>query len=321
MKIYRSFLLISIFILGLVAAPDFIYGLSCTLDSDCPTNQVCRSTICIFESGTGFSVRIGPIEEEEAPSTPSSSPSPAPAAVIFQGKAFPSAFITILKDNYVAATFLADSKGTFYKNLIGLPAGMYSFGIRAQDSEGRDSVTLNFKTELINGFTVDISGIFIPPTISVSSSNIKKGESVDILGQVFDGSDVNAFIFPEGIFVKAENLIFGRWLLKLDTGQLAEGEHNVRAKAFFNGEQSLFSESVSFFVSPSGEPAPTPTSTEPLACKGADLNSNGKVDLVDFSILLYFWGQNQPANACADMNADGVVDIIDFSIMMYYWTE
>jgi len=321
MKIYISFILISVFILGLVAAPDFVYGLSCTLDSDCPTDQICRSSICIFESGTGFSVRIGPIEEEIPPSTPPGSTGPAPAAVVFEGKAFPSAFITLLKDDSVAATFLADSRGIFYKNLMGLQSGTYNFGIRAQDTDGRDSVTLNFRAELLSGYTVDISGIFIPPTISISSNNVKKGDPVDIQGQAFEGSDVNALISPDEVFKKAKNLSSGNWLLKLDTGQLSEGEHSVKVKAFFNGEQSLFSDTVSFFVTPAGKPTPTPTSTVLLVCKGADLNSDGKVDLVDFSILLYFWEQRQPANICADINVDGTVDIVDFSIMMYYWTD
>ena len=57
-----------------------------------------------------------------------------------------------------------------------------------------------------------------------------------------------------------------------------------------------------------------------LTCKGADLNFDGKVNIIDFSILLYFWGQTKPANIYADINFDGIVNIIDFSIMMYQWT-
>jgi len=52
-------------------------------------------------------------------------------------------------------------------------------------------------------------------------------------------------------------------------------------------------------------------------CAGADLNHDGRVNITDFSILLYYWGTN---NACADQNHDGTVDLTDFSIMMFYWT-
>jgi len=39
---------------------------------------------------------------------------------------------------------------------------------------------------------------------------------------------------------------------------------------------------------------------------------------VDFSILLYNWGI--PKNPTADLNGDGRVNLTDFSIMLYYWT-
>jgi len=57
-----------------------------------------------------------------------------------------------------------------------------------------------------------------------------------------------------------------------------------------------------------------------LVCEGADLNFDGKINLIDFSILLYFWGQSSPSNRCVDINFDGIVDLVDFSIMMYWWT-
>ncbi|MCD4762343.1 hypothetical protein K8R32_05300, partial [bacterium] len=52
-------------------------------------------------------------------------------------------------------------------------------------------------------------------------------------------------------------------------------------------------------------------------CQGADLNKDGRVNITDFSILLYYWSTD---DACADQNSDGNVDLTDFSIMMFYWT-
>ena len=92
---------------------------------------------------------------------------------------------------------------------------------------------------------------------------------------------------------------------------MEEGEYEVKAKAFFGeGEQSPFSQTLPFLVLPRGL----------IACWGADLNFDGEVDIVDFSILLYFWEQTNPKNRCADINFDSIVDIFDFSIMMYWWT-
>jgi hypothetical protein len=49
----------------------------------------------------------------------------------------------------------------------------------------------------------------------------------------------------------------------------------------------------------------------------ADLNKDGKVNLVDFSILLVYW---KTSDANADINSDGAVNLGDFSIMLFYWT-
>jgi hypothetical protein len=51
-----------------------------------------------------------------------------------------------------------------------------------------------------------------------------------------------------------------------------------------------------------------------------DINKDGKINIVDFSILMYFWGQTNPSNPCADLNKDGIVNLTDFSIMLYWWT-
>jgi len=51
-----------------------------------------------------------------------------------------------------------------------------------------------------------------------------------------------------------------------------------------------------------------------------DINKDGHINIVDFSILMYFWHQTSPSNPCADLNKDGIVDLTDFSIMLYWWT-
>ena len=54
--------------------------------------------------------------------------------------------------------------------------------------------------------------------------------------------------------------------------------------------------------------------------KLADLNCDGKVNMIDFSILLYFWGTKPPySNPFVDMRHTGKIDARDFSIMLYEW--
>lgn len=235
-----------------------------------------------------------------------------PANVIFKGRAYPKTLLTLLRNGQVAATFFAENSGLFQKELTGVPAGTYTFGIWAEDTKGRKSVTLSFTVGILSERTTTISGIFISPTIEVGPTQVEKGEIVDISGQVFPESEVNIFIASDEIVKTTKSSLKGDWIYKLDSSSLEEREHRARAKAVYgDGEQSSFSQTLSFLVVKRGA----------LVCRGADLNFDKKVNLIDFSILLYYWHQKKPANICADINQDGIVDLVDFSIMMYYWTK
>jgi hypothetical protein len=155
-----------------------------------------------------------------------------------------------------------------------------------------------------------VSEIFIPPTIEIDPTQVEQGQDVNIFGQSFPQSKVNISISPNGEVLESNTNHRGQWSYHFDTSPLLEGTYEVKAKAFFVGEYSEFSQALPFLVLPEGE----------ALCRGADLNFDGSVDIIDFSILLYFWGQTEPENPCADINFDGIVDIFDFSIMMYWWT-
>jgi hypothetical protein len=61
-------------------------------------------------------------------------------------------------------------------------------------------------------------------------------------------------------------------------------------------------------------------STPTVSGGASDLNRDGNVSGVDFSILLAFWKTSPPFNNPAvDMNKDGKVDSVDFSILLYNW--
>ena len=258
------------------------------------------------------SAQVGPLPPPPPPPPPGGGVYiPPETKVIFKGKAYPNAFLTILKDNKVAATFFAQSSGLFERELSGIGGGTYTFSIFAEDSEGRRSVTLSFTVSILSGMTTTISGIFISPTIELLPTQVEKGDKVNIFGQVFPESKVNIFVSSKEVVKETTADEKGNWVYKLDTGPVEEGEHEARAKALYgDGEQSPFSQTLSFLVLKKGA----------LICKGADLNFDGKVNIIDFSILLYFWGQTKPGNPCADINFDGLVNITDFSIMMYWWT-
>jgi hypothetical protein len=247
----------------------------------------------------------------------SSSPPPTQPEirVIFSGRAYPSSKVTILKDAVIVATTVSGSDANFHISVGNLSSGNYNFTLYGEDADGRRSALANFPLFFTPGVTIDVSGIFISPTISVDKSEVKHGDPITIFGQSVPNSEVTISVSSGEEFfnkIKADN--GGTYFYQFDTSVLELGEHLIKSRVAFNGEISSFSQGVGFTVG--NQTIVKPEEKEPIK---EDINSDGKVNLIDFSILAYWYNRPSPP-AAADLNHDGLVNLIDFSILAYYWT-
>lgn len=273
--------------------------------------------ILFFSPFLGFaqvpSISVSVTVPEKTPPPPPPPPPGIPpppagtATAVFKGKAYPDAFITILKDGRVAATFKAEKTGLFSKTLTGLAPQLYTFGIWAEDTKRRKSLTISFSISLVGGMTTTME-FFLPPTFELEADKVEQGRDLGMAGQTFPLSTVNIFVYsPLGTKTSADKR--GEWSYKLDTTPLALGIHasKVQSQTVEDGELSPFSDTKIFRVVERGK----------LVCANGDLNRDRKVNIIDFSILLYWWKRSNP---CADQNGDGIVNLADLSILLYYWT-
>lgn len=236
-------------------------------------------------------------------------PPPTVTKVILQGKAYPSAKITVLVDGKVVTTIGADSLANFKVEITNITAGVWTFGLWAEDKEGRRSITFSFTVTVTANMTTTVSGIFIPPTIELDKVNVLRGETLNIFGQTAPESKITISVESPEIVKKTFATKEGDWKYSLDTSPLDEGSHTSRAKAEDpEGLLSSYSKVLAFYVGKYGVAE---------VCPRADFNKDGKTNLIDFSIMLYWWGKYNP---CVDQNGDGIVNLPDFSILMYYWT-
>ena len=106
----------------------------------------------------------------------------------------------------------------------------------------------------------------------------------------------------------------GAYLLNFDTSVLEMGQHQTKSKTALNGEITAFGKVVGFSVGTKNVFAKLPK----VATKG-DSNGDGRVNLVDFSVVAYWYKRVNPP-ASADINGDRKVDLVDFSIMAFNWT-
>ncbi|MFA6494857.1 MAG: dockerin type I domain-containing protein [Candidatus Paceibacterota bacterium] len=237
--------------------------------------------------------------------------------VTFRGTAYPGSPIVLLRDGQQVARVTASPDAHFEFNLSGLSGGVYTFSVYSQDARGTRSVLNTFAVDITNGISTVVSGIFIPPTIVTDKSHVKQGDPIIITGASAPSSTVNLSIHSSQIVTSTVTTgADGIYTQQLDSSLLSYGDHSAMAKTTLNGVQSPYSAVAFFKVGDSN------VYTQSYSCMRADLNCDGKVNLVDFSILAYWYKRPLTAEAeqRVDLNMDGKVDLIDFSIMAYYWT-
>jgi len=240
---------------------------------------------------------------------------PVVTQVNFSGRAYPKSAVTLLKDAQVAATTVAGADANFQISLSGLSAGNYIFSVYSEDSKGVRSSLLTFPVSVTSGATTNVSGIFIAPTIAVDKSEVKRGDNIAIFGQSVSSAEITISVnSDEEFFAKTPADKDGVYLYNFDTTQLEVGQHLAKSKASLGGEISSFSKAVGFSVGTKS----VAVEPEKKVLKG-DLNNDGRVNLIDFSIAAYWYKRPNPP-AKVDLNKDGKVDLVDFSILAYYWT-
>jgi hypothetical protein len=176
--------------------------------------------------------------------------------------------------------------------------------------------TTQFALTLAEGSTTTFSNVFLAPTISGNKTSLSTEENITLSGVTIPNATVNLTVNSDPVLFTTTSDANGNWSQIVQGLLLPAGTHTAQAQA--TSPSSLVSEQssiITFTVT-------TPT-IEPTQCTGkldADINCDGFVDLIDFSIMLYYWNQTNPANDRADINNDTLVNEADFSILLFFWT-
>jgi len=231
---------------------------------------------------------------------------------IFSGYAYPGSFIEIFQKSIVDESYfvkinsenikVADD-GSFLASYTGLINTDYLFSLRIEDKDGRSAGILAFNVLLSNDL-FEVKNIIAPPTIGFEKASIVKNEVIKILGYATPYNvvelEVDGLKYKE---TKADQ--FGFWNFDVDTAHLAYGDHSARARQIaLDAKSSNFSLTRIFKLS------------KAIISKG-DLNSDNIVDIRDWSIFLFRWGNEDSALRLQnDINEDGEVNIFDFSLFL-----
>ncbi len=236
------------------------------------------------------------------------------ATIVVSGLAYPGARVTILLDGRSEATTTADPGAQFKVTIAQLKAGSYVLSVYAEDSASRKSSSYSVPLEIAASVTAEVSNIFLAPTIAVSNQTVPQGTPINIFGTAAPNAQVNIHVHSAQEFIeKVTATAAGIWFKQFDTSFLEVGKHETYSRAVANDRVTDESAIVKFNVSDKG--------TLPVV-EGmrSDLNTDTRVNTIDFSMLLYWWQRVPTAPSKADINKDGIVDAVDLSIMLYDWT-
>jgi hypothetical protein len=238
--------------------------------------------------------------------------------VTIAGNAYPLSKVVILKDGQIAVQTIAGPDGIFTASVANLSGGSYVFSVYGEDDAGRRSTLFTFPVVVTVGATTRISGVFLSPTIDVDKEMVKQGDTITIFGKAIPNATVTIQVdsdVPQFVnTISGEN---GAYLYEMNTAELDYGSHAAKSAASYGNQVSDYSVSRGFTVGDHTVVA-SPTPAAPTEAQG-DLNGDGSINLVDFSILAYWYGRSSPP---AGYLLDGgtTIDLRDFSIMAYYWT-
>lgn len=245
------------------------------------------------------------------------------ANVLLSGFTVPGSTVTVLRDGKLYGTTRSSGTGAFRTQINEMERGAYTFSLFVVDRGDRRSATHAATITLGQGTSNVLGNLVIPPTLSIKETTVSPAGTILMEGEGPPGSTIEIYInkqkttsksaskkYTASSTVEAAGVAGGMWKYAVSAGALGLGSYQIKARAITeSGFESGYSSLV--FVGIGESPNPDFASR-------ADINRDGKVNLIDFSIMLTFWGSDE--NPDADINSDNTVNLADFSILLFNWT-
>jgi hypothetical protein len=230
--------------------------------------------------------------------------------LIFSGLAAPNSKVSLIQDFSLVGNVDSDEFGRFSMSVPGGSSNTSNFVLFYTDPTGLKSNPQTFIVQA--GQTANYQNILLPPTITGSHSSIKKGSFIYISGYSAPLASISLSFMPNSPSLETQTNATGYYTFKVATDNLSLGIQEVKTFIAYQGFLSQASFSFKFLVG-----AKSVVYEKPAVC--GDFNQDNRVNIVDFSILIYWYGKLTPPGR-VDCNQDNKIDIFDVSILMYNWT-
>ncbi len=233
---------------------------------------------------------------------------PETTEVYFGGYTFPNATISYSLNGEVVSTIQADTSGYFEGSYSVVEAGEQIFSFQAESYEGDESNLVSYAYTVQTGSPVYISSIILPPILDVSSGG-------ELEGVAIPGSEIQVY----GVNLSDQSLHVvntipvgpdGTYVIEFDLGDsTVYDQYYVGCE--WKGTDCGFSQIIQ--VQMVGE------DYKFVDKIFANFTEDEEVNFVDFAFIraAFLQGKNNPLY---DLNQDGEIDLVDFSLLNYQWT-
>lgn len=240
------------------------------------------------------------------------------SSVVISGRAPANSSVTILKDGTQQSSVQASPTGAFSATISSLERGTYTFVSFATDGEARKTSRFSSTLTLNSGTTNAISAVLLSPTVAPDTEQIDIGDDMRLSGIAVPETTVHVLVrdVPAAgqvgvpLEYTASSTATGVWEFTVPAKDLKRGTYEVKVK-------TVAAETSSQFNAPTYVGVGEAPAAQADTGNRSDINRDGKVNLVDFSILLTHWNDSDPD---ADINLDDIVNLSDFSILLFNWT-
>lgn len=218
--------------------------------------------------------------------------------LVVTGYTAPFYRVSILKDGVLSGTTFSDASGYFQITLSRLTPGDFLLKLVAVSESQISVMTDSFIGKVYKDTTTKISDIVIPP-FSLASREV---DEVKISGVTIP----NSFITVDwgGLYYEAAS----------------DSEGRYSASITLDGSSVYYRVGVSHKESIIWSPYYEVIGGDRPVCQGGiDLNDDCRVSFIDFAVTLWWYLYNR-AEATIDFDGNGKLDLVDFSILAYYWT-
>ncbi|PIS21551.1 hypothetical protein COY33_00745 [candidate division WWE3 bacterium CG_4_10_14_0_2_um_filter_42_7] len=245
----------------------------------------------------------------------------------FSGMTSPKAVVTVTRDGAVIGTTIADDGGRFDFTLTAQTHGIKEYKLYATDRGNLSTSTIGYTINLTENANTSLGNIFLPPTITLDKTKVSQDGTVKFSGISYPSSTITLFFSPHPFSKTAIANNTGYWEYSLEAKDLDAAEYQVYAISAYQSTQSLGSSPFTLKIE-SATVTTSLLNLKPIeellrlpeAVALFDPNGDGKIELPELFDVASAWFKefSKSFGGTCDLNNDGRCDITDFSILMYY---